>query len=144
MIFKTSSKPLCKCKLRLTSKTLIAPMAFQRDTNVLGLVRDFLGESPLTFNLEIALLRMPSLSHFGIVTIATSWLFVVIALGAVILALLLRGNRLIGPGDYINWIALTIGIALACQTTWAIVLEGHGEHQADFTGNQVNILARVN
>jgi hypothetical protein len=92
---------------------------------------------------------MPLISHFGIVTIATNWVFVIIALGVMILAFLLalpRGrerHRLIKLEDYINWTGFTIGLALACQTTWAIVLEGHGEHQVDFQDDQVNVLARV-
>ncbi|KAF2451290.1 hypothetical protein P171DRAFT_3381 [Karstenula rhodostoma CBS 690.94] len=88
---------------------------------------------------------MVHISHFGVVTIATNWLFVTIALGTVILAVLLslsRRRTWLNLEDCITVIALTIGVALACQTTWAIVLEGHGEHQHDFRNSQINVLAR--
>jgi predicted ABC-type exoprotein transport system permease subunit len=121
-------------------------MTFQRDTNVLVSFATLSGKYPSLFRLEIVILIMPLISHFGIVTIATNWLFVIIALGAVILALLLslsRRQEIFSLEDCVTAIALIIGVGLACQTTWAIVLEGNSEHQSDFTGSQVMVLARV-
>ena len=83
--------------------------------------------------------------NIALITIICSWLFLFIALLGVILMFWSRRIQKVGLelGDYLIILALATTIALVAQTTWAIVVEGQDQHQAELSNNKVTVVVRV-
>ena len=83
--------------------------------------------------------------NIALITIICSWIFLFIALLGVILLLWNRRIRKVGLGlgDYLTILALATTIALAAQTTWAIVDEGQDQHQAELSSKKLAVIVRV-
>ena len=103
-----------------------------------------LREMPLLTSPLPALLTMAPISRLGVTTLTTTWVLVCIASSTVMWAIILAVRRgIAGLGETITAFAMVIAVGLACQMTAAIIIEGRGEHETDFSENQIDVLARV-
>lgn len=81
----------------------------------------------------------------ALITIACGWTFVGIALLGVSLLIWSRRIKKIGLGldGYLTTLALLTTMALMVQTTWAIVVEGQDNHEAEVKGTKFTLVVRV-
>jgi hypothetical protein len=88
---------------------------------------------------------MGSFTSLAKTTIVLSWLSVLLACTSSLAQLVwLRINkRMLSVGDECVCAALVVGILLVAQTTWAIVDEGAGKHQADLSQRNIAAVAKV-
>ena len=49
----------------------------------------------------------------------------------------------LGLDDHLMTLALVTTIALVAQTTWAVVCEGQGDHEAEVSGTKFALFVRV-
>lgn len=78
-------------------------------------------------------------------TLVCSWLFTGLATISIIAQVLsVHRRRDIGIDDYLLFTAYFVSVLLVVQTTWAVVDEGQGEHEADVSHqSQFGIVAKV-
>ena len=81
----------------------------------------------------------------ALITIVSSWTFLVIALLGVSLLIWSRRKKKMGLGldAYLTTLALATTIALIAQTTWAIVDEGQDNHEAEISRTKFALVVRV-
>ena len=83
--------------------------------------------------------------NIALITIVCGWTFVGFALLGV--SLLIWSRRIkkirLGPDGYLTTLALVTTIALIAQTTWAIVCEGQGDHEAEVSRTKFALVVRV-
>lgn len=83
--------------------------------------------------------------NIALITIACGWTFVGFALLGVGLLMWSQRIKNIGLGldGYLMTLALITTIALIAQTTWAIVCEGQGDHEAELSRTKFGLVVRV-
>ena len=83
--------------------------------------------------------------NIGLITIACGWTFLGVAILGVSLLVWARRIKKIGLGldDYSTILAVVITIALMAQTTWAIVVEGQDDHEAEVSSTKFAMVVRV-
>jgi uncharacterized protein YcfL len=85
---------------------------------------------------------MPKLSPLGETTIIVSWLMTALAL-FLLVGTTCSSSRSLAVHDYVLFASFFLGLALVCQTTWAVIEEGMAEHQADLPVSARNTVAKV-
>lgn len=83
--------------------------------------------------------------NIGLITIACGWTFVGFSLLGVSLLIWSQRIKNIGLGldSYLMTLALVTTTALIAQTTWAIVCEGQGDHEAELSRTEFVLVVRV-
>lgn len=78
-------------------------------------------------------------------TLVCSWLFTGLATISMIAQVLsIHHRKAIDIDDYLLFTAYLVSVLLVAQTTWAVVNEGQGEHEADVSHHsQFGVVAKV-
>lgn len=83
--------------------------------------------------------------NLALIIIVCGWTSVGVALLGFSLLIWSRRIKKVGLGldDHLMTLALVTPIALVAQTTWAIVSESQGDHEAEVLGTKFALLVRV-
>ena len=90
---------------------------------------------------------MAGFNGIALATLISSWTFTVLALLSLILQyisfrFLAKPARRLEYWDWVTTVTFVSSLALVCQTTWAVVDEGQGDHFTNETQAQFELVAK--
>ncbi|KAI0424954.1 hypothetical protein F5Y09DRAFT_322911 [Xylaria sp. FL1042] len=78
----------------------------------------------------------------GILTIVLGWVLTALALLSLILYIWSKRGLSISFDDILLYLSFLISLALMSLTTWAVVVEGQGQHQSAESRSQIELVAK--
>ncbi|KAI0117884.1 hypothetical protein GGR51DRAFT_270179 [Nemania sp. FL0031] len=78
----------------------------------------------------------------GWLTIILGWILTTLALVSVILYIWSRGHLKVSVDDILLYLSFLISLVLMSVTTWAVVVQGQGQHESSESRSQFELVAK--